>query len=120
MCYWNQDTEKHTWNIHLSPIVAPFTNSVLSRVILACRKAIRSTPVPLKVVGGPIMLKAPLGNCREPCVHILLFSSSVVISSTTRPYVSCICLVKLWKNRFKNAVSSSYIYIVKTTKRCER
>jgi len=67
--------------------------TVLSRVMLACRNAIRSTPVPLNVVGGPSMLNLPVGSTREPCVRILLFSSRAVISSSTRPYVNLLCCV---------------------------
>jgi len=89
--------KQHTWNIHLSPTVAPFTNSVLSRVMLACRNAIRSMPVPLNVVGGPSMLNLPVGSTREPCVRILLFSSRAVISSSTRPYVNLLFCVNFWK-----------------------
>ena len=89
-----------TWNTFLSPTTAPLTNLVLSRVMLACRKAIRSIPVPLRVVGGPSALIPPLGSSLWPFAAMWLLSSRVVISSITSPYVNLLWRVKFCKKEY--------------------
>jgi hypothetical protein len=69
---------------------------VLSCVKLPCRNATLSMPVSLCDVGGPSIVRAPLGNARAPLVQMALVSSLVVTSSSTTPYVNLLCRVKAY------------------------